>query len=141
MSRLPALSLSARLFLIVLGGVLLATLLSNVIHLSERSRWIAENRETAAVDHLTDAIRLLAALPAASRDPAIGSLASLDWRSSRDGFVPAGAGIPAPLFAERLSLGLDNMAVVEAMGSTEIARFLVWSSDENAETGAMQARS
>lgn len=113
MSRLPALSLSARLFLIVLGGVLLATLLSNVIHSSERSRWIAENRETAAVDHLTDAIRLLAALPAASRDPAIGSLASLDWRSSRDGFVPAGAGIPAPLFAERLSLGLDNMAVVE----------------------------
>lgn len=37
--------------------------------------------------------------------------------------------------------GFDNMAVVEAMGSTEIARFLVWSSDENAETGAMQARS
>jgi hypothetical protein len=59
----------------------------------------------------------------------------------------AGHGLIVPMGAEgehdllqamqRRLDGFDNMAVVEAMGSTERARFLVWSTDESAETGEL----
>lgn len=118
----PPLSLSVRLFLIVLGGVLLTMLLSNAYHSHERARLIEENRETAAVDHLAVAIRLLAALRPAERGPASESLPKPDWRSLADPDSEVAPGLVAPLFAERLAGNLGNTAVVEAA-------WIDWTSD------------
>ncbi|RQW83450.1 MAG: hypothetical protein EHM62_02040, partial [Methylococcus sp.] len=78
--RWPSLSLSARLYLIVVGGMLLATLLSSLIHSHDRARWIGENRETTAIDHLADTLRLLALMPAAQRPLTVAALPADDWR-------------------------------------------------------------
>lgn len=101
--RWPGLSLSSRLYLIVVGGMLLATLLSSFIHSHDRARWIGENRETAAIDHLADTLRLLAVVPAAERRSAVAALPEDDWRLQSDGMEPAEPGTAAPGFASRLA--------------------------------------
>jgi signal transduction histidine kinase len=109
--RWPSLSLSARLYLIVVGGMLLATLLSSLIHSHDRARWIGENRETAAIDHLADTLRLLALMPAAQRPLAVAALPADDWRLDPGDADQTEPGTPAPGFASRLAASLQPLTV------------------------------
>jgi signal transduction histidine kinase len=72
-------SLSARLFLIVLAGVVSAIALTSSLHHLDRARVFGEYRVRAAVDHLADAVLLLAALPPASRVSAAATLPTEEW--------------------------------------------------------------
>ena len=119
---LPPVSLTIRLFLIVLGGVVLAMVLSNAFHEHERARWREEEREMTAMDHLTDTIRLLATLAPAARGPALGTLSAPAWQSKVDPVSDAAGGVVAPLFAERLAGRLDHSALVEGA-------WIDWSTD------------
>lgn len=109
--RWPALSLSSRLYLIVVGGMLLATLLSSLIHSHDRARWIGENRESAAIDHLADTLGLLALMPAAERPAAMATLSSDDWRLESAGTKPEETGAATPGFASRLAERLRMPAI------------------------------
>jgi signal transduction histidine kinase len=107
--RGPALlSLSARVFLIVLGGVLLAIALTSGLHHYDRARLFGEYRERTAVGHIGDAVLLLAALPPAERLAAVGALPDDRWAAAPEG----PAGLAAPAFAEALNERLGDAARV-----------------------------
>jgi len=106
-------SLSVRLFLIVLGGVLLAATLTNSLHSHDRARLFGEYRERTAIGHLGDAVLLLAALPPAARTAAAAALPHERW--SAEFAAPSGpqAGEAAPAFAEALNERLGEAATAE----------------------------
>ncbi len=109
-------TLSMRLFFVVLGGVVLASAIGNSLHRHDRTRLIEEYREHNAIEHLSDAIRLLAVLPSSLRVSAIQALPSDEW------FVAAGQpgqiagyrlGEAAPTIAKTLRGILDGIAQVD----------------------------
>ena len=67
-------SLSVRLFLIVLAGVVSAIALTSSLHHHDRAKVFGEYRVHTAIDHLADAVLLLAALPPSSRASAAAAL-------------------------------------------------------------------
>ena len=103
-------SLSVRLFLIVLGGVVLAITLTHSLHRHERAGLLGEYRERTALGHLGDAVLLLAALPPATRCEAAAALPRDRW--SVEFAAPTGpvAGKAAPAFAEALDERLGGSA-------------------------------
>ncbi len=78
MRRFPR-SLSVRLFLVMLGSVILAVALTAVLAERDRSKALRHVRLHAAISHLTDAITLLAPLPAALRVQAAAGLNAREW--------------------------------------------------------------
>ncbi len=104
-------SLSIRLFLIVLGGVILAITISNVWHHRDRMRFVEEFRERNAIEHLADAIRMLAVLSAEQRSAALQALPSDSWLINFDSGDWERR--EAPPVLERLEQGLGNSALVK----------------------------
>ncbi len=113
MLRLPR-SLSVRLFLIMIGAVILAVLLTMTLAQRDRSKALRQIRLHAAISHLTDAITLLAPLPPSARIAAAVGLNPREWVVS---FDPAGAerrDRPVPELAWVLSKRLGARARVES---------------------------
>ncbi len=105
-----------RLFLVVLGGVVLANAISNSLHRHDRARLIEEYRERNTIEHLSDAIHLLAALPPSLRAPAIQALPSDEWlvaTGQADQIAGYRLGEAAPTISKTLTDMLDGVAQVD----------------------------
>jgi signal transduction histidine kinase len=112
MRRLPQ-SLSVRLFLIVLAGVVLAIGLTNALHHHDRARVFGEFRERAALAQLADVARLLSALIPAARQAAAAALPPGEWLVEFDPPTPPSVGESAWSFSETLNERLGDAAQVE----------------------------
>jgi signal transduction histidine kinase len=106
-------SLSVRLFLIVLGGVILAIAISNLFHHHDRARFIEGSREYAAVEHLRDAIGLLAPLNLAARASAVRTLRHDTWQVDLGARAETTVWEVAPGISQKLSERLAGLASVE----------------------------
>ncbi|MDD5037338.1 MAG: ATP-binding protein [Methylococcaceae bacterium] len=106
-------SLSLRLFFIVLGGVLLAIAISNSFHHRDRAHLIEEYREHAAIEHLLDAIRLLASLHPAQRTAALQSLPRDEWLIELGSLEDDTQWEARPAIAKKLEENLGPVASVE----------------------------
>ena len=107
-------SLSLRLFLIIVGGVVLAVALTTTLAQRERVKAFGAFRLQAAIGHLGDVISLLAQLPAASRAGAATALPQREWFIDFDGLPGEAQGKPAPQLAWLLAKRLGGLARVEA---------------------------
>lgn len=75
----PPRSLAIRLFLLLLGGVLMAVFVSLGLALRERSHIVHSFREQGAADRIADILHLLAALPPEQRLATVHALPSGQW--------------------------------------------------------------
>jgi len=106
-------TLSTRLFLIVLGGVFLAITLSNAFQRYERKKVIEENRIFTALDHFSDVSKLLAPLEPNERVKVLESLSDKQWQFKHDIAIVFPEGSPNPKTAELLSEQLGEEITVE----------------------------
>ncbi len=81
-------SLSLRLFLIILGGVVLAVSLTTLLAQRERAQAFGRFRLHAAISHFSDVVGMLGRLPLAMRPATAAALPSDDWSVSFDPVVP-----------------------------------------------------
>ena len=109
----PPRSLSVRLFIIVLGGVIMAIAISNTFHHHDRKRIIEEYRQRTAVEHLLDAIRFLAPLPPSPRITAVSVSPPSEWVIEFGSFADNTSGEVAPTFANALADRVADVAQVE----------------------------
>lgn len=75
----PPRTLAVRLFLLLLGGMLLAALVTTGLAIRERSHLVKSFREHGAALFVADVLHLLAALPPERRQPAVAALPSGQW--------------------------------------------------------------
>lgn len=115
MKRWPLPSLAVRLFLIVLGGVVLAITISNSFHFHERKRLLEEYRDRAVTENLANALRLLAEIPMDLRASVVRALPKGEWSIQDDN--QAADGEPAPAIAEGLADRLGEPFLVEGVWS------------------------
>lgn len=107
-------SLSFRLFLILMGAVVLAVLLTAYLAEHDRSRALRHLRLHAAISHLADAITLLAPLSPADRARVLGGLSTKEW-SFRSEQLPLDANSrELPELAWVLDKRLQGLAYVES---------------------------
>jgi signal transduction histidine kinase len=106
-------SLFVRLFLIVLGGVLLAILLTTTLARRDRATLIEEFRERTALGYLTNAIRVLATLPPQARISASNALPSNEWFIDFGSIAEEPWGEVTPTFAAAIANRLGRIARVE----------------------------
>lgn len=106
-------SLFVRLFLIVLGGVVLAIALTTTLAHRDRTTLIAEFRERTAIGYLANAIRVFATLPPAYRISSANSLPSNEWSVDFGTTAEVPWGETMPAFAETLASRLGDVARVE----------------------------
>ncbi len=106
-------SLFMRLFLVVLGGVVLANAVGNSLHRYDRARLIEEYRERSATEHLSDAVRLLAVLPPELRVPAIRALPNDEWFIVEGPLADDSPGDEAPEISESMAGLLGEIAQVD----------------------------
>lgn len=107
-------SLSVRLFLLMVGAVVLAVLLTTALAERDRSRVMRHFRLHAAISHLADAITLLAPLAPSDRVKAAAGLDAREWSIS---FEPSTAELraqPLPELAWILAKRLHGQAHVES---------------------------
>lgn len=90
------LSLALRLFLLLLGGVLLAAAITFFIAQQERTQVVEHFRGREVTQRLSDVIRLLAEHPRAQRLAAARALGGREWLVAESLAVPAPAQ-PAPM--------------------------------------------
>lgn len=107
-------SLFARLFLIVLGGVVLAIALTSTLAHRDRASLIEEFRERTAIGYLTNAIRVLATLSPQARISAANALPSNEWFVDFGPTVEEYWGEPTQAFAATIASRLGTIARVEA---------------------------
>lgn len=113
MRRLPR-SLSVRLFMIMMGGVVLAVLLTMELAERDRSRALRHFRLHAAISHLTDMIALLVPLPPAARASAAAGLNPQEWVIRFDPEDTGQRTRPVPELAWILAKRVGNRARVES---------------------------
>jgi signal transduction histidine kinase len=113
MRRLPN-SLSLRLFLIIIGGVLLAVALTATLAQRDRVHAIGEFRLHAAIGHLADVVTLLAQVPAAARRDIVEALPREEWRIDFSPLTPDARVTRLPELAWILRKKLGRLAKVEA---------------------------
>lgn len=75
----PPRSLTVRLFLLLLAGVLLAVFVTLGLALRERSHIVHSFREQGAADRIADILHLLSVLPPEQRLAAVHALPSGQW--------------------------------------------------------------
>ncbi|BBA35815.1 signal transduction histidine kinase [Methylocaldum marinum] len=102
----PPRSLAIRLFLLLLGGVLMAVFVSLGLALRERSHIVHSFREQGAADRIADILHLLAALPPEQRLATVHALPSGQWS------IEPANGMDEPV----QSLPSFTAALVEAAG-------------------------
>lgn len=113
MRRLPN-SLTLRLFLIIIGGVLLAVALTATLAQRDRVHAIGEFRLHAAIGHLADVASLLAQVPAAARRDIAAALPREEWRIDFAPLTPDARATRVPELAWILRKKLGRLAKVEA---------------------------
>lgn len=106
-------SLSWRLFCIVIGGVIVAILISNSLHLRDRAGFMAELREHNASKHFSDVISLLAPLPSALRVRALRDLPEDEWRVGLDAREEDASWEATPRLKTRLGQKLGDIVEVD----------------------------
>lgn len=107
-------SLSLRLFLIILGGVVLAVSLTTLLAQRERAQAFGRFRLHAAISHFSDVVGMLGRLPAAMRPSTAAALPSDDWNVSFDPVVPDVQAKRLPELAWIMNQRLGSVAHVEA---------------------------
>ncbi len=106
-------SLSVRLFLIVLAGVVSAISLTSSLHHYDRARVFGEYRVRTAIDHIADTVLLLAALPPASRVSAAAALPRGEWIVAFDSTAKPNSGDAALMLSKPLDERLGDAAQVD----------------------------
>ncbi|MEI6353221.1 MAG: ATP-binding protein [Methylococcus sp.] len=121
---LGSLSLSLRIFIIVIGGVAIALALSHLHHTKERSHLIDGSLTDNASQHLVDIARALSGMQPSARMSALVSLSSEVWSFdynqdsliSDELFIPEASPVhevyDSPQVVEKLTSGLDQHAAV-----------------------------
>lgn len=104
-------SLAMRIFLVLLGGILLAAALTFGLAQQDRRQVIAHFHARETAQRISDLLNLLAMLPAEKRQRALDELSHEEWR-----FAPPAscAGRPAPHLAKELGERLSGMVQLEA---------------------------
>ena len=106
-------SLSVRLFLIVLAGVVLAMTLTTNLQRRERARVFSEYRANMAVTHIADTILLLATLSPSARVSATAALPRDEWRIEFDSPPPPISNEAVLVYSKHLSERLGDAAQVD----------------------------
>lgn len=107
-------SLSVRLFMIMLGGVILSVVLTAGLAQRDRSKALRHFRLHAAISHLSDVITLLAPLSAPSRTDTAAGLNPQEWLVTFDPREAQRRPKPVPELAWILSKRLQGRARVES---------------------------
>lgn len=100
MKRLTSLSLTLRIFVLLLVGVSLAAALTFWLAQRDRREVIAHFHGREAVQRVSDMLRLLSTLPAAQRIPALRDFSPDEWRLAP---LEECAGAPAPHLMQGLT--------------------------------------
>ncbi len=106
-------SLSVRLFLIVLIGLVLAITLTSSLHHRDRARMFGEYRAHTAIDHIADTVLLLATLSPSARVSAAAALPRDEWLVEFDSLAGPIPGEAALVFSKTLNERLGNTAQVD----------------------------
>lgn len=109
----PPRSLTIRLFLLLLGGVLAAVSITTGLALHERGRIVDSFREHGVAERVADFLHLLAALPPAQRPETVRALPSGYWRIEPVD-APVVAGESATAFAAALAEVAEPALHIEA---------------------------
>ena len=106
-------SLSIRLFLIVLTGLVFAIALTNNLHRRDRTKMFGEYRAHSALDRIADTVLLLATLPPSSRVSATAALPRTEWLVQFDTLAGPISGEAALVFSKTLNERLGNTVQVD----------------------------
>ena len=109
--RLVPSSLTLRIFLVLLVGVLLAAALTFGLAMRDRRHVIEHFHGREAVQRVADMLRLLATLPAAQRRATLGTFNPVDWRLAEIGQC---SGQHAPHLEQGLKDRLGQAMVIES---------------------------
>lgn len=106
-------SLSVRLLIIVLIGIVLAITLTSKLHHHDRAAVFGEYKVQTAIDHIADIVLLLAAIPPSSRFSAATALPHSEWLIEFDSLTRPILGEAALAFSKSLNERLGNTAEVD----------------------------
>ncbi len=106
-------SLSIRLFLIVLIGLVFAITLTSNLHRRDRAKMFGEYRAHSAIDHIADTVLLLATLSPSTRVSATAALPDDEWLVQFDTLAGPISGEAALVFSKSLNERLGNTVQVD----------------------------